>query len=45
MRGFYAQQWAGLGNAVPPAMMMRIVAAVRDGVLARISGGTMQGEA
>ena len=38
--GSYAQQWARLGNAVPPVMMMRISAAVRDGVLARVSCGT-----
>ncbi len=43
--GSYAQQWARLGNAVLPVMMMRISAAVRDSVLARISGGTTQGEA
>ncbi len=33
--GSYAQQWARLGNAVPPVMMMRISAAVRDGVLSK----------
>ncbi|HYK88336.1 MAG TPA: DNA cytosine methyltransferase [Acidobacteriota bacterium] len=38
--GSYAQQWARLGNAVPPVMMMHISAAVRDGVLARVSCGT-----
>ncbi len=31
--GSYGQQWARLGNAVPPVMMMRISAAVRDDVL------------
>ncbi len=43
--GSGAQQWARLGNAVPPVMMMRISAAVWGGVLARISGGTKQGKA
>ncbi len=43
--GSYAQQWARLGNAVPPVMMRHISAAVCDGVLARVSGGTTQGEA
>jgi len=38
--GSYAQQWARLGSAVPPVMMMHISAAVRDGVLARVSCGT-----
>ncbi len=42
--GSYAQQWARLGNAVPPVMMMRISAAVRDGVLSRVSGRTTQAE-
>ena len=42
--GSYAQQWARLGNAVPPVMMMHISVAVRDNVLARIPGGTTQGE-
>ncbi len=40
--GSSAQQWARLGNAEPPVMMMHIAAAVRDGVLAKISGGTAQ---
>ncbi len=38
--GSYAQQWARLGNAVPPVMMMHIAAAVRDGILARVTAGT-----
>ncbi len=38
--GSYAQQWARLANAVPPVMMMRISATVRDGILARVSAGT-----
>ena len=41
--GSYSQQRARLGNAVPPVMMMRIAVAVRDGVLARISGGNHAG--
>ncbi len=36
--GSYAQQWARLGNAVPPVMMMRIATVVREDILARISG-------
>ena len=31
--GSYGEQWARLGNAVPPVMMQHIAAAVRDGVL------------
>ncbi len=42
--GSCAQQWARLGNAVPPLMMMHISAAVRDGVLARLSTGIPQAE-
>ncbi len=38
--GSYAQQWARLGNAVPPVMMMRIAVVVRDGILAKVSAGT-----
>ncbi len=42
--GSYAQQWARLGNAVPPVMMMHISAAVREGVLARLAAETTQSE-
>ncbi len=42
--GSYAQQWARLGNAVPPVMMMHISAAVREGVLARLAAETTQAE-
>jgi DNA (cytosine-5)-methyltransferase 1 len=31
--GSYAEQWARLGNAVPPVMMMHVAAALRDRVL------------
>ncbi len=34
--GSYAQQWARLGNAVPPVMMMHVATAVREDILARI---------
>ena len=37
--GSYAQQWARLGNAVPPMMMLHIATAVREDILERISGG------
>lgn len=38
LTGTYADQWARLGNAVPPVMMSHIAAAVRDGVLIRAAG-------
>ena len=38
--GSYAQQWARLGNAGPPLMMMRIAAVMRDSILARVSART-----
>jgi DNA (cytosine-5)-methyltransferase 1 len=33
LKGSYADQWARLGNAVPPVMMSHVAAALRDGVL------------
>lgn len=33
LTGSYADQWARLGNSVPPVMMAKVAAAVRDGVL------------
>lgn len=36
LRGSYAEQWARLGNAVPPLMMREIAAALRDGVFTRL---------
>jgi len=33
LTGSYAQQWARLGNSVPPVMMKAIAETVRDGVL------------
>jgi DNA (cytosine-5)-methyltransferase 1 len=35
LTGSYAQQWERLGRAVPPVMMARVAAAVRDGVLCK----------
>jgi DNA (cytosine-5)-methyltransferase 1 len=35
MTGSYAEQWARLGNAVPPLMMKAIASVIRDEVLAR----------
>jgi len=37
LTGSYAQQWERLGRAVPPVMMCRIAAAIRDGILGRIN--------
>ncbi len=31
--GSFAQQWARMGNSVPPLMMQAIAAAIRDRVL------------
>ncbi len=33
LTGSYAQQWERLGRAVPPVMMCKIAAAIRDGAL------------
>lgn len=38
LTGSYAQQWARLGNSVPPLMMRAIAAAVRDRVLISARG-------
>lgn len=35
LTGSYADQWARLGNSVPPVMMSHIAAAIRDNVLMR----------
>ena len=35
--GSQPQQWARLGNAVPPVMMRHIATAVRDGVLDHVN--------
>ena len=35
--GTYAQQWERLGRAVPPVMMSRIAATVRDSILAKVA--------
>lgn len=35
LTGTYAQQWERLGRSVPPLMMMRIAATIRDEVLAK----------
>lgn len=35
LTGSYADQWARLGNSVPPVMMSHIAAAIRDNVLAK----------
>jgi DNA (cytosine-5)-methyltransferase 1 len=37
LTGTYAQQWERLGRAVPPAMMARVAATIRDEVLCRPS--------
>jgi DNA (cytosine-5)-methyltransferase 1 len=37
LTGSYSQRWERLGRAVPPVMMGRVAAAVRDGVLKRIT--------
>lgn len=36
LRGTYAEQWARLGNAVPPLMMRAIAETLRDGLFTRI---------
>lgn len=36
LRGSYAEQWARLGNAVPPLMMRAIAETLRDGIFTRI---------
>lgn len=36
LKGTYSEQWARLGNAVPPLMMREISAALRDTVFARL---------
>lgn len=36
LRGTYSEQWARLGNAVPPLMMREISAALRDGLFAKL---------
>jgi DNA (cytosine-5)-methyltransferase 1 len=36
LKGKYAEQWARLGNAVPPLMMREIAAALRDGPFAKL---------
>jgi DNA (cytosine-5)-methyltransferase 1 len=33
LTGTYSQQWERLGRAVPPAMMARIAATIRDEIL------------
>jgi hypothetical protein len=37
--GNWKQQWERMGRAVPPVMMAHIAAAVRDGVLTKVSTG------
>lgn len=37
LTGTYAQQWERLGRAVPPVMMSRIAATIRDEILCKIS--------
>lgn len=37
LTGTYAQQWERCGRAVPPVMMMHMAAAVRDGILAKVT--------
>lgn len=37
LTGTFEQQWERLGRAVPPVMMFHIAAAVRDGILSKMS--------
>ncbi len=37
IKNTFPQQWARLGDAVSPVMMMRIAASARDDILARVS--------
>jgi DNA (cytosine-5)-methyltransferase 1 len=39
LEGTFKQQWERMGRAVPPVMMSHIAAAVRDGVLRKVSTG------
>lgn len=36
LEGSYAEQWARLGNAVPPLMMRAVAAKLRDGLFTRL---------
>jgi DNA (cytosine-5)-methyltransferase 1 len=36
LKGTYAEQWARLGNAVPPVMMRHIAATLRDGIFGKL---------
>ncbi len=36
LKGTYAEQWARLGNAVPPLMMRAVAAKLRDGLFTRL---------
>lgn len=36
LKGSYAQQWACLGNSVPPPMAAAVAVAIRDGVLRKV---------
>jgi DNA (cytosine-5)-methyltransferase 1 len=41
LTGTYAEQWARLGNAVPPPMMRAVAEALRDRVLLPACGATL----
>jgi DNA (cytosine-5)-methyltransferase 1 len=43
--GNFKQQWERMGRAVPPVMMSHIAAAVRDGVLRKVSTGIKSSDA
>lgn len=38
LTGSYAQQWARLGNSVPPVMMFHVASRIRDDILMRVDG-------
>jgi DNA (cytosine-5)-methyltransferase 1 len=42
LKGTYAEQWARLGNAVPPLMMREIACTLRDGLFRRLGRTKMQ---